>query len=239
MYLDLAKPVWRAVARQLTSVADVAISIDGIGASLVDPSASGVPWRELWSPIAPPDLGPIERDIDVSMIGSVSTSPRREYLAYLRDHGIEVVTGGGYETSYGLSIEEYYRYLYRSKIVLNIARAGNQNFAPDGSPILYMKGRVMEALACGALLLEMRNDVTAKYFEDGADYVSYADLGDLVRKIGLMLADEDRRLAIARHGHRTFTERYTARIFWERLFAEVAAARHRPVAGGTYQPSRM
>jgi hypothetical protein len=211
----MAKPVWREVARHLMQEADFAVSLDGVE---LDAVPGGARCHPLWTPVLAPAQTGLSRDIDVSMIGSLTSFPHRPaVLSHLRNYGIEVVTGGGQETSYEFSTTDYFASLRRSKIVINFSRAGYRNFDDGGNAVDHLKGRVMEALSCQALLLESRNAVTARYLEDGADYISFTDQDDLASKIKFFLANEESRALVAEQGHLTVTARYSARKFWEKV----------------------
>lgn len=181
---------------------------------------------DLWTPVVPPVANTGARDIDVSMLGSLKEFPYRgEALAHLARNGIAVATGGGQEADYAVSSADYYRTLLRSKIVLNFSQLGARIVDADGNLVHGLKGRVLETLACGALLLESRNAVTARYFSDGRDYVSFGGLDDLTAKIKFYLTNETHRTAIAERGHATFQARYTASQFWTRLLEGAAPNR--------------
>ena len=149
------------------------------------------------------------RDIDVCFLGARERYPDRlAALDKLRGLGIRLHVGGGRREGF-LPVEEYARVLARSRIVVNFSRK------IDGSKLHQNKGRVFEALHCGALLLEQDNAQTRLWLEDGVDYVSFKDPDDLVAKIAALLADEPRRSAIAANGHAKALTCFSARQFWE------------------------
>ena len=80
-----------------------------------------------------------------------------------------------------------------------------------------LKARVFETMLSGALLLEERNDQTARYFEDGVDYVSFGSEQELVDKIRYYLKNDERRAAIAESGRRKLREKFSGRQFWSRV----------------------
>jgi glycosyltransferase involved in cell wall biosynthesis len=228
VFTDLAKPVWQELAPKLVVAADLAVSFDGNGSLTVDRSSRpDIEWLELWTPVVPPTRYGGPRDIDLSMLGSFRDFPHRAAaIEQLQQSGISVVTGGGLETGYSMSPDDYYRILQRSRMVLNFSRLGTKNITADGF-VHGLKGRVMEAIACGALLIESENNVTSRYFSEGTDYVSFADLDDLVAKIRFYADHEEKRRAIAESGRSKFGERYTAPIFWTGVFEAVARTLNR------------
>jgi len=228
LFTDLAKPVWQELAPKLVVAADLAVSIVGNGSATVDRSTRpDIEWLELWTPALPPTPLNAVRDIDLSMLGSFKDFPHRvEAIERLQRDGISIVTGGGQESGYSMDITDYFRTMQRSKMVLNFSRLGVRNVTADGF-VHGLKGRVTEAIACGALLLESENKVTPRYFSPNEDYVPFGDLDDLIAKIRFYAANEDKARSIAEHGHRTFIERYTAKIFWTRVLEAAARAAER------------
>ncbi len=177
----------------------------------------------LWSPIDSriffnPER---ERDIAISFVGSLKNSGYRDravFLDQIKCHGIDVYHAGGLYKNDGilserLSISEYAEVFKRSKISLNFCkRAG----------ISQLKGRVFEAMFCGAMLLEEENFETARLFEPFVDYVPFRNTNDLIEKIEYYLKYEDEREKIARNGSQKAYERYSGTAFWKRIL-EIAA----------------
>jgi len=155
------------------------------------------------------------RDIDVSFIGSVRKShyvDRHAGLAALKNSGMHVFRAGG-QREKPVSIQEYASFFQRSKITLNFS------LGSDG--VHHFKGRVLEALLCGAMLLEQTNPETPIWFTPFTDYVPFEDTDDLIEKVRYYLGNEDERQLIATHGHAKAQELYNAMAFWNRIFARV------------------
>ncbi len=129
-----------------------------------------------------------ERDIDICFAGNLDPTIQRTRAPYIarlaalaNRHKVVLTT-----TAQG---EPYGRLLARSKIVFNRSIRGEINL------------RAFEAPACGALLLvERENTEIRDYFEPDHEVVLYAP-GDLEATIEALLADEERRSAIAARGH--------------------------------------
>jgi hypothetical protein len=156
-----------------------------------------------------------ERDVDVSFVGTLwGNSRRRAGVEFLRANGIDVLTGGGQHAALGcrpMPRQEYADILRRSKIVLNFS------VWDDGRQ--QCKGRVFEALACGAFLLEEENFETRRFFDEGVDYVSFDGLEDLLDKCRHFLAHENERREIAARGHETVLRKWNSRLMWENILA--------------------
>jgi spore maturation protein CgeB len=69
--------------------------------------------------------------------------------------------------------------------------------------------RPFEALACGIPLISAPWDDTEKLFTPGADFLIARDGDEMKRQIKMLLEDEERGRALARHGRRTILERHT------------------------------
>ncbi len=133
-------------------------------------------------------------------------------ISALRSNGIDVHQTGG-QREYRLPVDEYARIHMRSKIALNFCYHHNGE--------TQMKGRVLEVLLCGAMLLEEKNGETAKLFEPMIDYVPFSDEKDLVDKVKYYLAHDDEREEIAINGHQKAKEKYNGEVWWKTVFEKV------------------
>ncbi|MDA1129414.1 MAG: glycosyltransferase, partial [Chloroflexi bacterium] len=138
---------------------------------------------------------------------------RQAGIAALTSHNL-----GGYPrdgwTGRMLPIQEYAHILMRSKIALNFCTVGDD-------PSKQIKGRVYEATACGAMLLEAEGDETSRWFEPMVDYVPFSDELDLVEKARYYLEHDEERMEIAARGHRKAKEQYNGEMFWNTIFNKV------------------
>ena len=67
-----------------------------------------------------------------------------------------------------------------------------------------LKGRVFEAINCGAVLLDSINSPISKYFEDKKHFVSYKDEIDLPLQIQLLLSDPNKYRRISKEVNKFF-----------------------------------
>jgi spore maturation protein CgeB len=94
-----------------------------------------------------------------------------------------------------------YRVLARSRIVVNRHGDIAEGFANNM--------RLFEATGMGALLLTEEATNLGELFVPGQEVETYADADELVAKIRALLADEDRRAAIAAAGQRRTLDDHT------------------------------
>jgi glycosyltransferase involved in cell wall biosynthesis len=106
-----------------------------------------------------------------------------------------------------------------------LAALGNAKIVVNGAIDMSSRDRgnmrVWEALGCGTLLLSD----TGHYppgLTDGEQYVGYRDPRDVPDIIAALIADDERRKAIAAEGHRTISTRYSKDIQWHR-FQEIVS----------------
>jgi hypothetical protein len=156
------------------------------------------------------------RDIPVAFIGSTLGYPgnvRAEYLDHLVSKGIPVYRAGGFWEQ-PISVEKYADLLRRSRISLN--------FSQNAPGTHQMKGRVLETMFCGALLMENENQETKKFFTPMVDYVTFTSKDDLVDKVRYYVEHDDERLRIAMNGHLKATRECNHRVFWDRIMGRLA-----------------
>ncbi len=150
-----------------------------------------------WLPLAcDPELYPkevLQRDIDVSYIGSLSPDEgdkRRKLLSKVA----EIFPNNYIGKKWPLEMGEIYS---RSKIVVNSAINYDLNM------------RVFEGMASGALLITDPADSLQELFEDGKDLVIYQDEEDLIDKIHYYLEHDNERIEIANRGQQKVLQHHT------------------------------
>jgi len=108
-----------------------------------------------------------------------------------------------------LAKQEHARLLKRSRIALGLPGGAAQG--PGGATAS------LEAILCGALLLEPEGSPLSAWFTPMVDYVAYRDEADLVAKLGHYLSHEEERVTIARNGQSKGSASYTGQTFWNKL----------------------
>jgi len=150
----------------------------------------------------------IDKNIDVSFIGSDRYMDRNYFLNILKSRCPYVIIRGG-QREEKLSPEMYASLIRKSKIGIN--------FSISPAQFYQTKGRIFEILASGSMLLEYKNPATEKLFIDGTDYISFDSPDTLIQNIEYFLNNEDERLKIANNGYIKYKNNYTAFHFWKRI----------------------
>ena len=155
-----------------------------------------------------------KRDIDVSFVGSIADWPRRaEYIGFLREHGVNIVTRGGQNFDL-LSPEDYANTIRRSKISLNFC-------LHTGEPFPQVKGRAFEVTACRTLLIEDEGTETMRFFDEGKDFVMVRSKEEMLEKINYYLRHDEERERIAESGCKKTNQLYNGRNFWGYILAKM------------------
>jgi len=150
-----------------------------------------------------------EKNIDVAFLGQLSSyrSYRKEALFYVMKNNIAGFYSGFERESQPLH-EEYFDILARAKIGINFSYSVDKH---------QLKGRVLDTMMSGALLLEQKNNQIECYFKDGEDYVSFTSKEDLVKKIKYFLQNDAERVAIAERGRKKCMKVTDGRTFWNKI----------------------
>lgn len=214
MYWDTALPGQVKFADTFGDAIDFNIAIDCYS---VYPEISTRPesFLPLWTPQDPRIFyrDDTARDIDVSFIGSTARYADREAaLTRLVKAGIPVKKGGG-QREQRLPIEDYAALLRRSRVTLNFSKV----FAPE-VPVHQFKGRVLEAMLCGALLLEPNNIQTRRWFTPGEEFDTFGSFDELIEKVSYYTSHEDARIAMAEKAAAKASTMLSAQAFWTAVF---------------------
>ena len=239
IYCDLVKPSFtqfcHAYLPGLDGVTTLDSPFDDVAAT-----QQGSLVHNAWAPLPASVYYPSDgaRPIDIGFVGrSAAHYRQRQYfLNGLQTSGIKVEIHGS-DFGSRLTLDEMAGFLRSCKIVLNfsataivsswdteINRAGYQEAD-------HVKGRVFEAIACGALLFESRNDRTRQFFTPGEHYVEFDDLADLKQKLAYFLANESHRRRIAEAATAHYMAHYTGSHYWqglERMIGDIRGRRAAP-----------
>tara|TARA_R110000803_G_scaffold189221_2_gene251673 strand:- start:198 stop:1148 length:951 start_codon:yes stop_codon:yes gene_type:complete len=155
-----------------------------------------------------------EKSYGATFVGSLDGyTHRRPYLHYAQSVSCDLVNTGGQREA-KLTAEQYAYVIRASKISVNFSES-----AVKGRH--QMKGRVNEALSCGTLLLEYKNDVTSKYLLPGIHYVEFSAKEDLVAKVNYYLENEVEREKIAAAGLAHYNSNFSPACFWGTIFTRI------------------
>lgn len=210
LWFDSAWPHSMRLSNELDPIVDLHVALDSTRAYralAVRPER----FLCLWTPrdtVLFRDAGET-RNFDVSFAGSVSQYPdRRAALDHLAASGIRVHVTGGQRQTTRLPPGDYAAVYQRSRITLNFPGAGDRT---------QCKGRVFEAMLCGAMLLEGRNPETEQWFDPMLDFVPFDDHRDLVDKVRHFVSHDEERAEVAARGHAKASRLYTGTTFWRAI----------------------
>nr|WP_319395122.1 glycosyltransferase [uncultured Desulfobacter sp.] len=157
-----------------------------------------------------------ERIYDVCFLGSTSSyrSIRKKYLERIKNLGTDyrIILSGG-TGSQRLSELEYAAVMQKSKISVN--------FSHSVQDAHQLKGRVLETMLCGALLLESENDEIKRLFIPYEDYVPFKSTEDMIQKIQFYLKNESELNRIANNGYQKANRLYSNKKFWEKVIFQL------------------
>lgn len=196
-------PVLFDVVRQ---PADFVVGLGGPPVIALDGPADGVTF--LWTPIDPMAYAvDVARDKRAVFIGRTPTyAGRVELKSKLIDMGVTVLERSDKYRPYA----EYAKTLCQYRAVVNLCRDRK-----TGRP--HFKGRTVEALNAGAVLLEEANEVTASVLREGEEYLAWETPADLERLLRQIDRNPEWADEIARAGKRAAHERLSAALFWRRI----------------------
>jgi hypothetical protein len=187
----------------------------------------------LWYPINQKrfDRNGRDQDIPVSFIGRTHSpsanetvsveSPLHQYvyryhfLQKLIGLGIPVFRAGGAQNAYPLSDDMVSQYIQRSKMTLN--------FSYHSPNKRLFRGRVWEALSCGAMLLEEDNASIRHFLEPMKHYVPFSDTREAAEKIRFYHSNNAEREAIADEAYRLVHTQFSNNEFWSRCIRLIYA----------------
>ena len=155
-----------------------------------------------------------DRDIDLLFCSSRGhKSLPKEWLGYVESRGIKVNWIGGMRED-KLSLDECANLCRRAKIGVNFSQD------TPSSPH-QLKGRVMDVLCTGAMLLEQKNPHTWQMLQDGRDYVAFDSPFSLWNQAQHHLANEGIRLAVAESGWNRSRTDYSSKSWWSAVLNRI------------------
>lgn len=148
----------------------------------------------------------IEKSIDVSFVGNLRQSNRKEYIDYLRGHGIAVEAFGIGSDHGFVSFDAMMDVFNRSKINLNFtstSNSGNYIVNPPaiGQRIRQSKGRPIEIALCGGFVLSEYAPGIEEMFVVEEEMEVFNTKEELLQKVQHYLSAEDKRTQIATKGY--------------------------------------
>lgn len=170
----------------------------------------------VWTPININFVSPQEkREINVAFYGKIDCEQRLSALKFLLNKGIPVFTAGNDWNI--VSYETMYNFMKTSKIILNFS---NTRFHPHQNTH-QLKGRVMEAMLSGAMVIENENDQSSIYFHPGKDLVWFKTHDELAEKIKYYMHNDKERTQIASNGQYLCRTKYSMDNWWRSFLPEL------------------
>jgi spore maturation protein CgeB len=102
---------------------------------------------------------------------------------------------------------------YLSKIIIN--------FPYHALGFSQLKSRVLEAMASGSLVFELKNESTSQLFEANQDFVEYQSLDDAVEKYVYYINNLEEMKRIAKNGYIKYLNHYSGKCFWKKIFENI------------------
>jgi glycosyltransferase involved in cell wall biosynthesis len=225
LYCDIAKPSFAEFCHAYLPGLDGVVTLD----SAFDTAAAarqGVLVENAWSPLPASAYFATDDDrpIDIGFVGRTAAhySHRQHVMDALAKSGLHVEIRGA-DVGDRLTLEEMAAFLRSCKIVINfsathVVSAWDMELTGEKKrAIHHVKGRVLEAIACGALLFESQNNETPRFFTPGAHYIEFHNIKDLKDKLAFYLANDELRHRIADAATAHYEAHYTGRHFCKRL----------------------
>ena len=154
--------------------------------------------------------GRAERDLGMVFIGADAYGVRNMLLSVLlnEDIAFTAITGDrrAVETP---DMDAYAGILRRARAVLNVAAHSRTEF--------LVTGRVFEAIACGALLIEQDNPATAAFFTPWRHYLPWTNVDDIVQLGRFVERNPATAARIAAEARGWLDRHYTCKRFWSTL----------------------
>jgi len=177
----------------------------------------------------------VDKDIDVSFIGDCTKADRTEYIAYLKNKGIKIVTyGRGSENGF-VSKSDLPRIFSRSKINLNFTKIDRVKpfawFLEDNNLtniIRQNKGRPMEVAMTNSFCLSEYSSSLEVTFTPGKEVDMFYNKEDLYKKILFYLEHETLRAEMANNAYEKATTIYEADTFIPELVKKLCGILDKP-----------
>jgi len=162
----------------------------------------------------------INRDIDVSFVGDINKSNRREYIEYLKDNNIHVEVYGKNSDKGIISFDKMIEIFNRTKINLNFTSydfKAHQSKAIN-QRIKQSKGRPIEIALCNGFCLSEEASGIKHMFKLDEETDIFMSKEELVEKIKYYLKNSIDRKSIAKASFKRADENYTNIVGFKKVF---------------------
>lgn len=155
---------------------------------------------------------------EVSFVGNLY-GYRREWIAELRDNGIDVANFGQGSKGGVVDARDIPGIYNNSLISINFSGAGNVGLGNSGSAGRQIKARTFEVPGAGGFLLTETAPDLERYFSVDTEVAVFQTPAELIAKVRYFRNHPTERDRIARAGHLRTREQHT----YEKRFAELLA----------------
>lgn len=198
---------------KIKKYADMIVGIDAPlrfksrSVKLIGPSMTAIS-RYSFDRFIKPNLS-IPKDVDILIAGS-QYRKRLAIAEFLQENRIKVTMLGGKYGNDRIPYDKYYLTSCRAKIrVVSL-------FTHDELHV-HLKGHIAEAAAAASLLFVDSPYPASVFFEEGKEFISFASLEDLLKKIKWYLNNEEERVKISNAAHNRWVENYSGGKIWESI----------------------
>jgi len=166
------------------------------------------------------------KDIDVSFVGNLKQSNRKEYIKYLEDNGISVDTYG-VDSKHGFAtFDQMVDVFNRSKINLNFTTTSDRSGYVINPPqvtqrIRQSKGRPNEIALCGGFILSQYAPGIEEMYELGEEIDTFKTKEELLEKVKHYLASDLDRTDMEQRSHNRAMANYTAEKGFIKVFDRI------------------
>ena len=142
----------------------------------------------------------LEKKYDIAFIGQMNNPDRNFYINYLKDNGVSV------HNFHGLSHEDMMKVWMQTKIGISFSKNYN-----GIKPSTQMKLRPFEvAAARDTLVLSEYHDQLEHFFSVDKEIVCFKSPQEMLKKVKVLLNNQNIRLAIAKRGNDRFLREHTS-----------------------------
>lgn len=151
-----------------------------------------------------------ERCINCSFIGEIDNGypQRRETVEMMKKRNVPFFTTGG--DSAPVTKDEMVDIYQHSKIVIDFAETAAGHY--------QLKGRVIEAMLCGAVVMTRRTAAIDCYLSPGEDYIPYENIQEIPDLVEFFLAAPEKLERIRKKGSETAVKIFNPVFFWEKVW---------------------
>lgn len=149
------------------------------------------------------------KSYDIGFCGQLNYD-RRENIEYLKNNNLQVAS------FHGLTHEKMFQKISEFKIGINFSKNYNGR-----SPVLQMKGRMVEVPAANTLLLTEYAPGLETHFEIDREIVTFKTPDEMLQKTRYLVKNPKLVATISKNGHERFLKEHESTVRLSRLLKEI------------------